>query len=885
MTTAPDQPPAEDGSGQHVPGSHPPSASRQEDELETLLADALAALEEHGKPGLEEILAAHPQHEHELRSAIASLGDADLLTQPEADLPTQLGEFEIKHQLGAGGMGVVFVAEQKSLGREVALKVIRPELLLFEGSRERFRREIDAVARLEHAAIVPILATGQDKGVPYYVMPLLRGATAEAIVTKLAGKRSAELSGLDLLRVIDPQATDDADTNGAFAGKWWQAAARLIAKAAQGIHHAHTRGILHRDIKPSNIVLTPAGQAVVLDFGLAQARQDDRLTQTGSAAGSPAYMAPEQIRAEHADERTDVYGLAATLHSLVGLRVPFARDNADELRGFILSGDRLPLTHAGVPPELATVLDCGMDIERQRRYPTARAFAEDLQAVLDGRPILARKLPVRVRMRRFVQRHRTVSVGVAVATVFLIALPTILLLQQQKANKLLQEQVARSDASVTTSIQAVHDLLTHVGSQKLRNLPGAQVVARDVLLDALALFDQLSDEKYAESVVVSRIAVMSELSIIYDMLGSTQEALDIAESAIAIIEQVASKGQLGREIKQERGVLAHRLAAIYLRRSLPDQAEPYLQIAERAFRDSIDAGYKVQHSLRQLAGIEAMHADNVIRSGDRVQFEEHLRRAVALTKEAAGEQATDRHMHSASLNLAQALQALGKRNEATKIALEVWQDEAFLQQDERGWPVPRMVRARAGFRMQQLALQKKDVANAERLNEATVEQLDELLLDYPNAADARRTRAIARGNLANVLDMQSDKALRLLRLAVRDLEFVLEANPEDRQATYFLIQQCKSLSMSLRGRAQWTALEPISRRLGTLGGKGGHRETAARDLLRCAQQADKGRREELQEEALLLLIASHRSGAKVLVDDPLYESVKQDPRYAELRKP
>lgn len=165
-----------------------------EDPLEDVLALALSAREEGGEAALEGYLATIGTLAPAVRAALAELRGCDLLEPVIAGLPPQLGDFRLREVLGAGGMGVVYLAEQVLLGREVALKVVRPELLFFEGARERFRREIEAVARLEHPAIVPILATGTADGIPYYAMPRLRGRSAESLIGAL---RDLEPKSLD----------------------------------------------------------------------------------------------------------------------------------------------------------------------------------------------------------------------------------------------------------------------------------------------------------------------------------------------------------------------------------------------------------------------------------------------------------------------------------------------------------------------------------------------------------------------------------------------------------------------------------------------------------------------------------------------------------------
>lgn len=448
------------------PNEAQPSDASEPDPLEMLIAEALSVLEQDGTPGIARFLKDHPEDAAAVRAALRDLDHIDLLNQPQAPLPRQIGDFEIKGELGSGGMGVVYVAEQKSLGREVALKMVRPEMLLFEGARERFRREIDAVARLDHPAIIPILATGTENDVPFYAMPRLRGCDAERIVKQLAHRNPDELRGSDLRTAIG-DGSDASATDLIFTGSYWQAVLRLIHQAALGIQHAHVRGVLHRDIKPSNLFLTQTGQAVVFDFGLARASEDQKLTRSGAAAGSPAYMAPEQVRGEPADERTDTYALAATMHCLLSLRPPFSMESREGLNTRILNGDRHPL-RVSVPAEVRIVLDCGMDVDRGRRYATCQEFANDLLAVLEGQPITARKLPTGVRVRRFVQRHRTIAVAAGMALAFLLLVPALLWRQASEASAAMREQVQKTRDEVIKKQRA--NLALARTNEKLGNL-------------------------------------------------------------------------------------------------------------------------------------------------------------------------------------------------------------------------------------------------------------------------------------------------------------------------------------------------------------------------------------------------------------------------------
>ncbi|MFO1076425.1 MAG: bifunctional serine/threonine-protein kinase/formylglycine-generating enzyme family protein [Planctomycetota bacterium] len=431
------------------------------DRLEELLAAALEAFDRGGDEAMAAFVAQHPEEQAALRRGIARCREMGMLGGggPARDFPDRLGEFRLLRRLGGGGMGVVFEAEQTSLSRRVALKVIRPELLYFEGARERFRREIQAVARLSHPAVVPVLASGEQDGVPFYVMELLAGRTAQDIVAGLAGRDPAQLDGSCLREVLDAA---DAEATDPFHGTWWQVCARLVHAVALGVRHAHVRGIVHRDIKPSNVMITPHGQAVLLDFGVASVAGSREFTRSGSTPGSPAFMSPEQLRGDAVDERTDVYSLGATLWHLLALAQPFR--GVDDLQR-IVAGD-LPSLRAKnreVPRELELVVRTATDRDRERRYSDMEAFANDLQAVLRRRPIRARRLGLGLRAWRWSQRHRAAATLLGTLVLVGAALPGLLAWRERAANR----ELAAANATIQ---RRADDVLSLSAIQELKEL-------------------------------------------------------------------------------------------------------------------------------------------------------------------------------------------------------------------------------------------------------------------------------------------------------------------------------------------------------------------------------------------------------------------------------
>jgi serine/threonine-protein kinase len=238
------------------------------------------------------------------------------------------GDYEIRKELGRGGMGVVYEARQVSLNRPVALKMIKAGLLASDDELRRFRNEAEAAARLDHPGIVPVYEVGEHDGQHYFSMKLVPG---------------------DSLVPLLPRYKDDP-----------KAAARRVAEAAEVVAHAHARGILHRDLKPANLLIEAGGHPHVTDLGLAKKVEADvELTQSGAILGTPAYMSPEQAAGRRVTitTATDVYGLGAILYALLAGKAPFGGDSVVETLDAVRNNTPEPPTrfNALAPRDLETI--------------------------------------------------------------------------------------------------------------------------------------------------------------------------------------------------------------------------------------------------------------------------------------------------------------------------------------------------------------------------------------------------------------------------------------------------------------------------------------------------------------------------------------------------
>jgi WD40 repeat protein/serine/threonine protein kinase len=425
--------------------------------------------------------------------------------------PERLGDYRIVREIGRGGMGVVYEAEQVSLGRHVALKVLPGQGLLEAKYLLRFQREARAAARLHHTNIVPVFGVGEQDGVHYYVMQFIPGLGLDAVLTELRRLRQARPTDGEEQAIAGPQAEQvsavavaqllltgqfhagDPTTSGAqqdlnnspnqrannpptpassvhlpgqaegssLSGTgrpYWKSVARVGVQVAEALAYANNQGILHRDIKPSNLLLDTHGTVWVTDFGLAKAADSADLTHTGDIVGTLRYLAPERFQGQ-ADARGDVYALGLTLYELLRLRPAFDETDRNKLVAQVMhdTPPRPCQLNAAVPRDLETIVLKAMERDLGRRYQTAADLAADLQRFVDDRPIQARRLGQVERFWRWCRRNPGLaSLTAAVATLlFVVAVgATFAALQSRRHSQQLESNL------YFQSIALAHRVLT-----------------------------------------------------------------------------------------------------------------------------------------------------------------------------------------------------------------------------------------------------------------------------------------------------------------------------------------------------------------------------------------------------------------------------------------
>jgi WD40 repeat protein/serine/threonine protein kinase len=391
-----------------------------------------------------------------------------------------------------GGLGLVWVALDRELNREVALKEMRPEQADDLTSRTRFLLEAEVTGRLEHPGVVPVYGLGCNaEGRPFYAMRFVRGRSLKEEIARFHG--------------------DEAGTRG--DRRPWNLGLRALLNrfiaVCNVVEYAHSRGVVHRDIKPSNVLLGPYGETLVVDWGLAKVVGRDEAadksalaeatlrpaSQTGSsetlpglALGTPAYMSPEQAEGQRDNigPVSDVYSLGATLYSLLTGRLPFPDSDVVIVLRRVRGGELLPPRQVNrrVPAGLEAACLKAMAYRPEDRYPSARALANDLEHWLADEPISVYREPLSTRLTRWGRRHRTLATGIGVlliTAVIGLGLGTLLL---GRANERIANQRALAEVQ-----RGLAELKTREADEKARALEHQLYIHRVNLAQSEALND------------------------------------------------------------------------------------------------------------------------------------------------------------------------------------------------------------------------------------------------------------------------------------------------------------------------------------------------------------------------------------------------------------
>jgi serine/threonine protein kinase len=497
-------------------------------------------------------------------------------TTPSDHVPVMTSPYEVEHRdryqiqrlHARGGIGQVWLARDGGLGREIALKELRPDRREGSAYVARFIREAQITGQLEHPSIVPVyelVRRDQQAGGPFYVMRFIKGRTLKQASTAFHEDRPGGARGLAFRALIQP-----------------------MVDVCNAIAYAHSRGVIHRDLKGSNVVVGDFGEVTVVDWGLARlvgqdepdldtpaavaVDPDNQFTQPGQVIGTPAYMAPEQAagRLDLLEPRTDVYGLGAILYEILTGRPPFTGEDQAEVLRLVSEGSPAPPRRhwPQAPPALEAVCLKALAREPADRYASATEMAQDLQSWLADEPVTVYPEPLPARMNRWARRHQSlvssavvlllagvVALGVGVTLIGQEKSRTQAALDQAKTNLTLAEEEGgraaanaveataarhRAEGNLRQARAAVDQLLVRVSEDEtlLANEPRMEQLRRQLLQDALRFYLAFVKQE-ADDAEVRR-----DLILTYRRIARVQQdlaAYDEAEKACLAAARLCSE--------------------------------------------------------------------------------------------------------------------------------------------------------------------------------------------------------------------------------------------------------------------------------------------------------------------------------------------------------
>jgi serine/threonine protein kinase/tetratricopeptide (TPR) repeat protein len=782
-----------------------------------MLDDYLVAVERGTPISPDELLELHPEDAPYLRGYLsglklfhaAAIGGAPAGSSPSKTLGAQspgrtVGDYRLLREIGRGGMGVVYEAEQMSLRRRVALKV-----LPFAAGHDpkqigRFKNEAQAAAQVQHPNIVPVFAIGEDNGVHYYAMQLIAGQSLANMIEELrpialrspSGTTapnntltlcSGEVATRPCIESGPIALSGDATMSAADTGDHIRAVARLGRDAAEALHAAHEYGIVHRDVKPSNLLVDDHGKLWITDFGLARCREDVGLTQTGAILGTVRYMSPEQTTGRNAqiDHHTDVYSLGVTLYELATLHHP--ADGIGDAQLFLQRdwASCKPVRHWNrhIPRDFQTIVMKAIAESPQERYATARELAEDLDRFLKGEPIQACPLSLVARAGKWAKRHRgTVLAGVVVLIVAFAGLvANMFLLAGEKAETERALAVAQQDLRLS---QSVLDRFAMRLDDQLVAIPGAEGVRHQLLEDSLDLYADLAERHSSDPALYADLAAAyGKIGSLAERMGNKEDALQKHMRARDIWQQHAAQDPSRTEYVRNLAQCDNNIGLLLASLGRPGEARQSLEKAERTYDRLLAADPDADDLAAETATTYSNLGLVLGQTGATDDAAHKYRAAISiqerLAKTSPDNEAVLRSLAASYNNLAEA----SGGDEAAK----TYQNALAIQRRlVANHPINRIYQgdlARTYNNLGFLLSRRNDWNQAELCYTDAIRIQEHLVATSPLAASYRRDLAISYNNLGMVLSKQLRfvDAGAAFQKALGLQQFLAKAQPDDGQ--------------------------------------------------------------------------------------------------------
>ncbi len=565
--------------------------SDDRDPIETLATDFLDRQRRGESPAIADYVEKYPQWADEIYDLFPTIaamedwkGSQSTCSPNPAPLHEveveRLGDYHILREIGRGGMGIVYEAEQLSLARRVAIKVLPRGYFNNPEQRERFQREAQIAGRLHHTNIVPVHGIGSDEGHDFFVMQYIDGVSLDEFIATR-------------------NATDDRID--------WRRVARFGIQASRAMHYAHEQGVLHRDIKPANLLLASdeSGEherVWITDFGLALALESDaeRSDATGTA-GTLRYMPVEQMEGQPT-VRSDIYSLGLTLYELIAGRPGYEESSPSQLLQRIRQGDITPLRaiDRNLTRDLEAILLKATCREASQRYATAKDFADDLERLLENRPVRARRVTPLEHAIRWTQRNPLAAALSFIAAVLLIGVVTTTTLgyisakagegreaalrqseQEQRLREAKERQ--RAEAALQVAMETLGELFAQIESSRR---PGQKLDPKQArrVLDALgrmmAFYEQLAEQGQRGPESQMRVAeALRRMGDLHRCLHKYDDAEVSLLEAISLLDHRIDDASEDTEVHIEHARANYTLGRVYWDMGRRDEGDALIQFA------------------------------------------------------------------------------------------------------------------------------------------------------------------------------------------------------------------------------------------------------------------------------------------------------------------
>ena len=583
--------------------------------MEVLAAEYMERLRQGQALSVSEYAAQHPELAEEIQELFPTIAVTERLKARQARSsggraalgaarPERLGDFRLIREIGRGGMGVVFEAEQESLRRRVAVKVLPRQALLDEKHLKRFQAEARIAANLHHTNIVEVFGVGDQDGFHYYVMQYIRGVGLDAVIPLLAkcarSQETTEPQPNAIPATIPSSESAIAEAavrqllggeagllvDGRMGPHYWQSVARIGLQAADALNYAHSQGTLHRDIKPANLLLDPQGTVWLADFGLAKAAQSEDISLSNDVVGTLRYMAPEQFGG-NTDHRSDIYSLGLTLYELLTLRPAYEETEPSRLIQRITQGPPPAPGNSNreIPRDLETIILKAINHEAGQRYQSAELMADDLRCFLEDRPIHARRVGPVERLGRWCRRNKRLASLTGISLFLLVLVAVVASIGYVRTtNALHGEALQRTKAETNAglAIEALDQMFEQLSPTRMLILPqrGARgesadaptspILSREaaaLLERMLPFYDRLAQQTGNDDQLRARTAEANRrVGAIRQHLGQLEESVKAYRRALALYQEAGAGSPSNPKLKLEVAQIENELGRLYTAR-------------------------------------------------------------------------------------------------------------------------------------------------------------------------------------------------------------------------------------------------------------------------------------------------------------------------------